>query len=191
MRAEAMGTAHKGKGELVAEIGGRLVRQHSTAAVLFHHAIAERLGLGPTDHKCLDLLRERGAMTGSKLAAVTGLTTGAITGVVARLERAGYLRREPDPDDGRKQTLYPAQERMGSLQEVLAPIRKDMAALLAGFDTHQLAAIAEFLAHGTDLIYRHAALLRAEAPLLRRETVPEAIPDRGRETSRNERKVPR
>jgi DNA-binding MarR family transcriptional regulator len=191
MRAEAMGTAHKGKGELVEEIGGRLVRRHSTAAVLFHHAIAERLGLGPTDHKCLDLLRERGAMTGSELAAITGLTTGAITGVVGRLERAGYLRREPDPNDGRKQTLYPARERMGNLQEVLAPIRKDVAALLAGFDTHQLGAIAEFLARSTDLIYRHAGLLRAEAPLLRRKTVPAAIPDRDREAPENERKVPR
>ena len=78
---------------------GRLARRHSTAAVLFHHVVAERLGLGPTDHKCLDLLRERGAMAGSDLCAITGLTSGAITGVVARLERAGYLRREPDPRD--------------------------------------------------------------------------------------------
>jgi DNA-binding MarR family transcriptional regulator len=192
MRAEAMGSANKVKKHALAEeIGGRLVRRHSTAAVLFHHAIAERLGLGPTDHKCLDLLRERGAMTGSELAAMTGLTTGAITGVVARLERAGYLRREPDPNDGRKQTLHPRRERVGDLQEVLAPIREDMAALLAGFDAGQLAAIAEFLARGTDLIYRHAALLRAETPLLRREAAPAAIPDRGREAPRTGRKAPR
>jgi DNA-binding MarR family transcriptional regulator len=157
-----MGRSQKGKDELVEEIVGRLVRRHSTAVVLFHHAAAERLGLGPTDHKCLDLLRERGAMTGSELAAVTGLTTGAITGVVVRLERAGYLRREPDPNDGRKQILHPARERMGDLKGVLAPIRKEAAALLAGFDTHQLAAVAEFLARSTELIYRHAALLRAE-----------------------------
>jgi hypothetical protein len=51
---------------------------------------------------------------------------------------------------------------MGDLQEALGPIRRDMAALLAGFDKHQLAAIAEFLARCTDLIYRHGALLRAE-----------------------------
>lgn len=94
--------------ELAEEIGGRLVRRHSNAAVLFHHAVAERLGLGSTDHKCLDLLRERGAITGSELAAITGLTSGAITGVVARLERAGYLRREPDPHDGRQQILHPS-----------------------------------------------------------------------------------
>src|SRR5215469_18067052 len=97
-----MGAARKSKHELVEVIVGRLARRHSTATVLFHHAVAVRLGLGPTDHKCLDLLRERGPMTGSDLGAITGLTSGAITGVVARLDRAGYLRREPDPLDGRR-----------------------------------------------------------------------------------------
>jgi DNA-binding MarR family transcriptional regulator len=143
-------------------IVGGLVRRHSTAAVLFNHAVAERLGLGPTDHKCLDLLRERGAMTGSELAAITGLTAGAITGVVARLERTGYRRREPDQHDGRKQILYPALERVRVIQDVFDPIRKDVSALLEGFDTHQLTAIADFLARSTDFAYRHAALLRAQ-----------------------------
>jgi DNA-binding MarR family transcriptional regulator len=156
-----MGAARKSKQEVADEIVGRLARRHSTAVVLFHHAVAERLGLGPTDHKCLDLLRERGAMAGSDLCAITGLTSGAITGVVVRLERAGYLRREPDPHDGRKQILRMALER-SPIQDVIDPLRKDVAALLENFDTHQLTAIAEFLARTTDLIYRHAALLRGE-----------------------------
>jgi DNA-binding MarR family transcriptional regulator len=156
-----MGAASKSKQELGGEIVGRLARRHSTAVVLFHHAVAERLGLGPTDHKCLDLLRERGAMAGTDLSAITGLTSGAITGVVARLERAGYLRREPDPHDGRKQILRLALER-AHIQDVIDPLRKDVAALLENFDAHQLTAIAEFLTRTTDLVYRHAALLRAE-----------------------------
>jgi len=156
-----MGAARKSKQELADEIVRRLARQHSTAVVLFHHAVAERLGLGPTDHKCLDLLRERGAMAGSDLCAITGLTSGAITGVVARLERAGYVRREPDPHDGRKQILHLALER-SPIQDVIAPLRKDVAALLENFDAHQLTAIVEFLTRTTDLIYRHAALLRGE-----------------------------
>jgi DNA-binding MarR family transcriptional regulator len=147
--------------ELIEEIVGRLARRHSTAVVLFHHAVAERLGLGPADHKCLDLLRDRGAMTGSDLSAITGLTSGAITGVVARLERAGYLRREPDPHDGRKQILHLALKR-AHIQDVIDPLREDVAALLEHFDSHQLTAIAEFLARSTDLVYRHAALLRAQ-----------------------------
>src|SRR5713226_5710772 len=161
MQRETMGAARKSKHELADEIVRRLARRHSTAVVLFHHAVAERLGLGPTDHKCLDLLRERGAMAGSDLCAITGLTSGAITSVVARLERAGYIRREPDPHDGRKQILHLALE-LAHIQDVIGPLRKDVAALLENFDTHQLTAIAEFLARTTDLIYRHAALLRAE-----------------------------
>ncbi len=156
-----MGAARKSRQDLAAEIVGRLARQHSTAVVLFHHAVAERLGLGPTDHKCLDLLRQRGAMAGSDLSAITGLTSGGITGVVARLERAGYLRREPDPHDGRKQILHLALER-AHIQDVIDPLRKDVAALLEKFDAHQLTALAEFLTRTTELIYRHAALLRGE-----------------------------
>jgi DNA-binding MarR family transcriptional regulator len=157
-----MGTAPKNRQELVEEIVGQLMRRHSTATVLFHHAVAERLGLGAADHKCLDLLRERGAMTGSELAAITGLTSGAITGVVARLERAGYLHRKPDPHDGRKQILSPARERLRDIQNVFDPIRGDMAALLGGFDVRQLSAIAEFLTRSAEITYRHAMLLRAK-----------------------------
>jgi DNA-binding MarR family transcriptional regulator len=130
--------------------------------VLFHHAIAERLGLGPTDHKCLDLLRDRGPMSGSALAAITGLTSGAITGVVGRLERAGYLRRELDPHDGRKHVLIAKAERMHALHDIFAPVHADATTLLEGFDTHQLTAIADFLAGSSDLALRHVALLRAQ-----------------------------
>ena len=106
----------------------QLARRYTTAAVLLHHALAEGLGLGPTDHKCLDLIRERGPMTGSELAGVTGLTTGAITGVVARLEAAGFLHRTPDPADGRKQILSPDEGRAAEIHVVLEPLRRDMAA---------------------------------------------------------------
>ncbi len=166
-----MKTVRQRDQELIEEIVGRLAGRHSTAVVLFHQAVAERLGLGPTDHKCLALLRERGGIaagetiTASKLAAITGLTTGAMTGVVARLERAGFLRREPDPQDQRRQLLYPDMERAREIHNVFAPIRKDVATLLEGFDTHELTAIAEFLAQSTEFTYRHTALLRAQDTL--------------------------
>lgn len=147
---------------LINSVVGSLARRYSTAAVLFHHAIAEHLGLGPTDTKCLDLLRERPAMTGSELAAVTGLTTGAVTGVVARLETAGYLHREPHPHDRRKQILRPVQARVDEVHEVFEPLRGDLKALLSEFDAHQLAAIARFLTEGTQITFKHTAVLRAQ-----------------------------
>ena len=116
--------------ELAVRINGSLARRHSTATVLFHHALADRLGLGPTDHKCLDLLQERAPMTASELAAITGLTSGAVTGVVARLERSGRLRREPHPHDRRKQVLYPTPEAVAEVQRLFAGLPADPGELL-------------------------------------------------------------
>ena len=147
--------------ELSAAIVGRLMRRHGTATVLFHPALAERLGLGPTDHKCLDVIRERGAMTSSELGAATGLTSGAVAVVVARLERAGYLHRTPDAHDRRKQILSPAPDRAVEVHAAIAPIRHDVAALLTRFDDSQLDAIAAFLEGTSDLLHRNAVLLRA------------------------------
>lgn len=156
-----------------AGLRGDILRRHgrrqSTAAVVFNHALAERLGLGPSDLKCLDLLLERGPMTGSELVAITGLTSGAVTGVAARLERAGFLRRTPDPGDGRKQILVPTADRVEEIDELFAPMHDELARLLEVFDAHQLAAIAEFMDRSTDCVLRHAALLRAHA---RVSTVP-------------------
>lgn len=147
--------------ELAARITGSLARRYSTATVLLHHAIAERLGLGPTDLKCLDLLLGRGSLTGSQLAAITGLTTGAVTGVVARLLRAGYVRRQPDPVDGRKQILSPDPERVRQAHQVFAALPSPDG-LLDGFDTDQLEVIAEFLNRIADFNTARATTLRAQ-----------------------------
>jgi DNA-binding MarR family transcriptional regulator len=138
-----------------------MARRYSTAVVLFHHGVAERAGLGASDHKCLEILRERGAMTGSELASATGLTTGAITGVVARLQSRGFLTREPDPHDARKQILRPLPDRIEeALLADLAPFRKDIAALIASLDAHQRAGLAKFLEQGAAIAIRHATLAR-------------------------------
>src|SRR5262245_58305490 len=146
---------------------GRLLEmalRFSTAIVLFHHGVAERARLGPSDHKCLEILRERGPMTGSELASVTGLTTGAITGVVARLESRGFLTRKPDPHDARKQTLRPSLDRIEKeLHADLAPFRKDIAALIESLDAHQRAGLAKFLEHGAAIAILHATLARSPA----------------------------
>jgi DNA-binding MarR family transcriptional regulator len=140
-----------------------MARRFSTAIVLFHHGVAERAGLGASDHKCLEILRERGAMTGSELASATGLTTGAITGVVARLERRGFLTREPDPHDARKQIIRRSDRIEEELHADLAPFRKDIAALIESLDAHQRAGLAKFLEHGAAIAIQHATLAQAPA----------------------------
>ena len=138
------------------------MRRLSTAAVLFHHALADRLGLGPSDLKCYDLLQEHGTMTGSDLAALTGLTTGAVTGVVARLERAGFVRRAADHADGRKQILSPAANRAPDVHAVFRHLHEELAAVLDQYNGRELATIADFLSRTTALLHQQIAPLRAE-----------------------------
>jgi DNA-binding MarR family transcriptional regulator len=151
------------RAEIAQRILGPLARRNSTATVLFHHAVAERLGLGPTDHKCLDLILEHQTVTGRDLSAMTGLTSGAVTGVVNRLERAGYIRRAPDPEDGRRQLLRPVPERIGEAEGLFTGLAASAARVLDGFDADQLEAIATFLARSTDFAREQAAMLRAES----------------------------
>lgn len=66
------------------------MRETTTVTILFHQAIADRLGMNITDHKCAGILARSGPITAGELARRTGLTTGAITGVIDRLERAGF-----------------------------------------------------------------------------------------------------
>jgi DNA-binding MarR family transcriptional regulator len=86
-------------------------RHLSTWTVMFHSAIAERIGLNITDHKCLDILYSQGPMTAGQLADLTGLTTGAVTGVIDRLEHAGYVRRARDASDRRRVIVQPMVEK--------------------------------------------------------------------------------
>ncbi|MEU7789576.1 MULTISPECIES: MarR family transcriptional regulator [unclassified Amycolatopsis] len=82
-----------------AELG----RQGSTLTVLRHARIAERMGLSGTDHKTFDLvIQSGGPLTAGRIAELTGLSTGAVTGVIDRLEKVGLVSRVRDPEDRRK-----------------------------------------------------------------------------------------
>lgn len=81
----------------------RLGRDVSTITVLLHHRIAERMGLSGTDHKCLEfVLQAKEPLTAGQIAQLSGLSTGAVTGVIDRLERRGFVRRIRDRHDRRK-----------------------------------------------------------------------------------------
>ena len=107
---------------LARRLGQEVGRELSARTVLFHEAFASWLGLNATESKCLDLVvRAEGTLTAGRLAEQTGLTTGAITGVLDELERAGYIRREKDDRD-RRQVLVRAQpERLKEAQELMLP----------------------------------------------------------------------
>ena len=123
----------------------RALRESSGLGVLHSQAMAERLGVSPSDLECLDIIVMRGPITAGDLARASGLTTGAITGLVDRLERAGFARRAADPDDRRKVLLVatPAIARRGA--RLARPMEQAMTALLASYDDKALALMLDFM----------------------------------------------
>jgi len=110
---------------LIQRIGMDLGRQISTASVFFHQSIAAKLGLNVTDTRCFELMSRysQPPLTAGQLARTTGLTTGAVTGILDRLEKAGLVERFRDPSDRRKVFIRPrseALERFGRLYARLA-----------------------------------------------------------------------
>jgi DNA-binding MarR family transcriptional regulator len=122
-------------------------RRMSTRTVVFHAAIAERLGLNPSDHKCADLIcNETGPVTAGRLAELTGLSTGAITGVVDRLERAGFVSRVNDPEDRRRVVITcSADGRAPDMRHLFIPMMTGMAAVCENYSDAELAMIVGFM----------------------------------------------
>jgi DNA-binding MarR family transcriptional regulator len=144
-------------------------RQMSTSTIMLHQAVADRLGLNPTDHKCADLLHLNGPMTAGELADLTGLTTGAITGVIDRLEAAGFVRREDDPDDRRRvivRVVPKSLHRVGRLFESLAAA---MVELCGRYTDRELATILDFMTRSREVARQETLKLRQKRPAQRRE----------------------
>src|SRR5438105_13746129 len=96
------------------------MRRTSGLGAIFSQTVADSAGISSSDLECLDFLNLEGRMTAGRLAEITGLTTGAITGVVDRLEQAGFVCRERDADHRRKVFIAPAPEniaKFGKLYE--------------------------------------------------------------------------
>ena len=140
-----------------------LGREFSAAVVLFNEAVGRQLGLSATERKILDILDRIGPVTAGRLAEHSGLTTGAITGIVDRLARAGFAGREPNPDDRRSVIIrvLPSAELDGLRDQVFAPFGRAMAAVGAGYSPAELATITSYLRQVTDVLHEHTARLNA------------------------------
>ena len=98
-------------------------RQYSDISILMHEAIARRAGLTGTDHKYLGFILQKGEMTAGELSNATGLTTGAVTGLIDRLEKKKLVKRQFDKNDRRKVIIVPNQQ---NTTKLLSPLFKEL-----------------------------------------------------------------
>lgn len=157
--------AQNKRAEVLGELARELRRFQGLSASFFR-AAAARSGMTVTDLQVLELLESGGPTTAGQLADLTGLTTGAITGMLNRLEEAGRVRRERDPTDGRRVIvrLVAGMDVGRASGATLASLGMAWEDLASRYDEEQLAVILAFLKHG-NVLSREALVRLREAPV--------------------------
>lgn len=139
--------------DLVAELGAAMqAYQRSTDA--FDDAVGRRLGVNPTDLRCLDWLVER-AMPVGELGAATGLSSAATTTLVDRLVRKGFVRRHPDVADRRRTVVELTEEGRARIGACYGPMVEEGFTLVEGFTDEQVEQARDFLRAARELTDRH------------------------------------
>ena len=136
-------------------------REYSIGAVLFHRAAGQLLGVNVTDMKCLDIMTLKGSASPSDLAEHTGLSTGATTAMIDRLEKARLIERRPHPTDRRATIVVLSKEAMRKLPAIFESLAEAMEALVSSYSERELVVLADFFT-------KVAALWREEREKLQR-----------------------
>jgi DNA-binding MarR family transcriptional regulator len=139
----------------------RAAREASGLGTLFAAAVAERMGVGHSDFECIDIITLRGRMTAGELAAASGLTTGAVTGVIDRLERAGYARRERDPTDRRKVYVSILPKTLAEGMVYYGPFEQAISTLLERYSDDEIALFVDYFTRTKDVVFDQIETLKA------------------------------
>jgi DNA-binding MarR family transcriptional regulator len=143
-------------GELISEF--RMAGNQDSA---FDNLAADVLGVNRTDLHCLNAIENAGGLTAGELAAETGLTTGAVTGVIDRLERAGFARRVSDPEDRRRVKVEVTPKFYARAEKIWGPTAADWQSSLASrFTAEELERIIEFLRTTNEVGRKHMERVR-------------------------------
>ena len=132
---------------------------------MFHSALAQSLGLSVTEWKCLSLLGRMGPLPARQLADLSGLTTGAITGLVDRLENLGYVVRDANPNDRRSVIIRPLKQKdiERRADVVFGSLASNMVDLSKHYDKKELAAIQSFFRETIKILRDQTSRLKKEA----------------------------
>lgn len=122
----------------------RGAREYSIGTVLFHQAVGQVLGINVTDMKCLDLITLQGSASPSELAEHTGLSTGATTALLDRLEKAELIERRPHPKDRRGTLVVLSKAATRKLPELFESLASAMEALTSNYSKQELEVLVDF-----------------------------------------------
>lgn len=147
--------------ELFEELN-QAVQWAGTLSVIYANVIAHRFGLSATEFEAMDLITRFCPITAGKLAEYCGLTSGAITGIVDRLERQGFVRRERDPEDRRRVFIIPTKdkERSKKIRALHRPIRKGFKEYVERYDEDQIYMLIKMQKEANAMVERSIAQLR-------------------------------
>jgi DNA-binding MarR family transcriptional regulator len=151
----------RGSREAITRAIAAEVRAGQNQTDLLDDAAAELLGINRTDHRCIDILERSGPMTAGDLASASGLTTGAITVVLDRLERSGYARRVRDTDDRRRVLVELTAKTQREIERVYGPMTEAYTALMERYTTEQLMLILDYVSAGRELGLQQLKRVRA------------------------------
>lgn len=131
----------------------RASRQYSDASIFMHEAIARKAGLTGADHKYLGLILQHKQLTAGELSKLTGLTTGAVTGLIDRLEKKKLLKRQFSKDDRRKVFIVPNEENtMKLLQPLFLELQQKTSDLIASFSLAEIQTIERYFVEAANIM---------------------------------------
>ncbi len=154
-----MSTRPRRRDELIADVTAEMPRQAGAARRLLI-AMSHQIGVWPADLECVSLLAIEGPSSPTWLAEHLGLTTGAMTKMLDRLQRAGYITRSADPHDRRRIIVTPVPAALADLAWRYDGMGKRMNDAIARYSASELAAILDFMRAGRQAADAEIALMR-------------------------------
>jgi DNA-binding MarR family transcriptional regulator len=143
----------------------RAQQQATSQSVLFSNAVAERLGLSSSDLEALGFLMDEGPAPAGRLSQRTGLTSGAVTRMIDRLERAGYVARESDPTDRRRVIVRVDPDRIQEAVAFFGPMQQAAHDLYARYSDDELRLLLDFLERACEVGLQETRKLQTRSPL--------------------------
>jgi DNA-binding MarR family transcriptional regulator len=140
-------------------------RELSAVQIMFLQAVADRIGLNITDMRCLNFIhRSDKTISAKDLVAITGLTTGAITGVIDRLERAGFIRRGSDSADRRLVIITPLPEKRAEVEMLFHSINRRRYRMISTMNDRDLAVVKHYMEKNMAILKEEIDILRQDSP---------------------------